>query len=236
MWRRLLPCDAAGPDRSGLSAFAGGERQAAAGRQDTTLFCYRAGIGDAVSGGEVHLSGSRRARRGDILDRCGMAALLRARVRMAARDDVPAPRPCCVSASAFWRSVMKTWCGSRTETTRHICAFLQEDFEPAMLDWQDRAEQVASRDRHLHARLREPMSNDAVAVWRRRVSGIECFAMEACLHRELAAGDYTLRYNARAWRLAFLATKGLLRGAAPALRRAIPYLQRRSLLPRNLYL
>lgn len=122
------------------------------------------------------------------------------------------------------------------ETTRHICAFLQEDFEPAMLDWQARAEQVAARDRHLHARLREPMSNDAVAVWRRRVSGIECFAMEACLHRELAAGDYTLRYNARAWRPAFLATKGLLRGAAPALRRAIPYLQRRSLLPRNLYL
>ena len=122
------------------------------------------------------------------------------------------------------------------DTARSICAFLQEDFEPAMLDWRARIEQVAVRDRHLHVRLQEPLSNDAVGVWRRRLSSVECFAMEACLHRELVAGDYALRFKARGWLPAFFALRGLMRGAAPILRRGVPYLQKCSVLPRNLYL
>ncbi|HEY3848104.1 MAG TPA: sulfotransferase [Acetobacteraceae bacterium] len=119
---------------------------------------------------------------------------------------------------------------------QHICAFLGETFEPAMLDWQSRTALVASRDRHLHARLQQPLSADAIAVWHHRLSAVECFAVEACLHRGLVQQGYDLRFSARGWRPLFRLTAGLLRALAPILRRGIPYLQRRGVLPRNVYL
>jgi hypothetical protein len=122
------------------------------------------------------------------------------------------------------------------EVARYVCAFLGETFEPSMLNWQGRMELVASRDRHLHAHLHQPLSNDAIAVWRRRLSGVECFAVEACLHRELTFRGYDLRFSAPGWRPLFHVTSGLLRTLAPLLRRCIPYLQKRGMLPRNFYL
>ena len=122
------------------------------------------------------------------------------------------------------------------ETTRRICEFLGETFEQGMLDWQGRAGQVAVRDRHLHGRLAQPLASDSIARWQRRLSGWECFAMEACLHRELLAAGYTLRFTAPGWRPWFGLTAGLLRVSAPVLRRGIRVLQRCRLLPRNLYI
>jgi hypothetical protein len=122
------------------------------------------------------------------------------------------------------------------EVARCICAFLGETFEPGMLEWQDRTGLVASRDRHLHARLQQPLSQDAIAVWRHRLSAAECFAVEACLHRELAQGNYPLRFSAPGWHNLFRLTAALLRTLAPLLRRGIPYLQKRGMLPRNLYM
>lgn len=122
------------------------------------------------------------------------------------------------------------------EVARRICVFLGETFEQSMLDWQDRTELVASRDRHLHARLQQPLSDDAIAVWRHRLSGVECFAVESCLHRELVLRGYDLRFSPRGWRPLFVVTAGLLRALAPLLRRGIPYLQKRGILPGNVYL
>ncbi|HVC60461.1 MAG TPA: sulfotransferase [Acetobacteraceae bacterium] len=122
------------------------------------------------------------------------------------------------------------------EVAQHICGFLGETFEPSMLGWQDRIELVAARDRHLHARLRQPLSDDAIAVWRHRLSTAECFAMEACLHRELVQSAYKLRFAARGWQPLFRLTAGLLRTLAPVLRHGIPYLQRRRMLPKRVYL
>jgi hypothetical protein len=122
------------------------------------------------------------------------------------------------------------------EVTPRICAFLGEAFEPAMLDWRHRIDLVAARDRYLHAHLREPLSEDAIGVWRRRLSAAECFAMEACLHRELVQRNYKLRFATRAWRPVFRITAGALRILAPLLRRGIPYLQGRRMLPKNVYL
>ncbi|HEY1933577.1 MAG TPA: sulfotransferase [Acetobacteraceae bacterium] len=121
-------------------------------------------------------------------------------------------------------------------TVRRICAFLGEIFEPGMLDWQDRAELVAPRDRHLHARLPQPLSETSVAVWRRRLSAMECFAMEACLYQGLLAAGYPLRFAARGWRPLFKATARTLRGCAPILRRGVPKLQKWGVLPRDVYL
>jgi Sulfotransferase family len=121
------------------------------------------------------------------------------------------------------------------DTVRRICDFLGEDFEPAMLDWRGRVDQVAARDRHLHGRLMQPLSDDAVAAWRRRLSAVECFGMEAWLHRALREGGYALRFDARGWTPAFRVVAGGLRVLAPVLRRGIPYLQRRGILPREVY-
>jgi hypothetical protein len=122
------------------------------------------------------------------------------------------------------------------DIARQICGFLGETFEPAMLDWQGRTELVASRDRHLHGRLQQPLSGDAVAVWRRRLSAVDCFAVEACLHRELTLGGYDLRFAAPGWRPLFGVTAWMLRTLAPLLRQGVPYLQKRGLLPRTVYL
>lgn len=122
------------------------------------------------------------------------------------------------------------------EVAQHICAFLGETYEQTMLDWPDRTELVASRDRHLHARLQQPISDNAIAVWRRRLSVVECFAVEACLHRELTHAGYDLRFSTRVWRPLFRLTAGLLHTLAPLLRRGIPYLQKRGMLRENVYL
>lgn len=121
------------------------------------------------------------------------------------------------------------------DTVRRICDFLGEDFEPAMLDWRARVDQVAARDRHLHGRLMQPLSGDAVGAWRRRLSAAECFAMEAWLHRALREGGYALRFDAHGWMPAFRVVASGLWVLAPVLRRGIPYLQRRGILPREVY-
>jgi len=121
------------------------------------------------------------------------------------------------------------------QTVRRICDFLEEQYEPAMLAWQARLDQVAARDRHLHAGLSKPLTDDAVAAWRRRLSAGECFAMEACLHRELTAGAYPLLFKARIWTPLFAITASALRLLAPILRRAFPYLQKRGMLPQAVY-
>lgn len=120
-------------------------------------------------------------------------------------------------------------------SVRRICMFLGEDFEAGMLAWQQRTALVAERDRHLHARLMQPLSDDAIALWRRCLTRAECFAMEACLYRELLAAGYPLRFASPQWPPVFSATAWVVRRAAPALRRLVPWLQKHRMLRRNVY-
>jgi hypothetical protein len=122
------------------------------------------------------------------------------------------------------------------QIARTICTFLGEAFEQGMLDWQDRTTLVAPRDQHLHGRLQDALSDDAIATWRRRLSVIECFAVEACLYRELTLGNYVLRFAARGWHPLFRLTAMLLRASSPLLTRGIPFMQKRRMLPRRVYL
>ena len=50
-----------------------------------------------------------------------------------------------------------------------------------MLNWHGLRDMVPERERHIHGKLNQPVSNDAIAVWRRKLTAMECFAMEACL-------------------------------------------------------
>lgn len=121
-------------------------------------------------------------------------------------------------------------------TVRHICSFLGEEFEPGMLNWQRLTELVPARERHIHGRLTQPVSDDAIAVWRKKLTAGECFAMEACMHRDLRRLGYELKFSATAWRPLLDATGWLLSATAPLLRRGIPFLQRRSLFPKKFYI
>jgi hypothetical protein len=121
-------------------------------------------------------------------------------------------------------------------TVQQVCEFLGEEFVPGMLDWQNMVQLVPPRERHIHRRLTQPTSADAVAVWQRRLSAAECFAMEACLYRDLERLQYPLRFQGVGWRLLLAPVGWMLCTMAPALRVGVPFLRRHSLLPRKLYI
>lgn len=120
-------------------------------------------------------------------------------------------------------------------TVAGICAFLDEEFEPGMLDWQHRTPLIPQRERHFHSRVARPLEREHVELWREELSLLECFAMESCLHQDLRRLGYELRFGAVGWRPVLSLCGSLLSAAAPLLKRGIPYLQRRNVLPRTIY-
>lgn len=121
-------------------------------------------------------------------------------------------------------------------TVRHICAFLGEDFEQGMLEWQHLTTLVPARERHIHAKLNQPVTSDAIATWRRKLSAPECFAIEACLHRDLQQLGYPLKFAGKGWRPLLQIAGALLYTSAPLLGRTVRYLKRRDLLPKTIYI
>jgi hypothetical protein len=100
-------------------------------------------------------------------------------------------------------------------TVRRICRFLAEEFEPAMLEWQHLVELVPPRERGIDARVTRPVSDDAIAVWRTRLTTSECFAIESCRNKDPEQLGYRLRYRSPAWRLPLTVAGRPLRALAP---------------------
>jgi Sulfotransferase family len=120
--------------------------------------------------------------------------------------------------------------------TKAICRFLGERFEPQMLDYASRVDQVPERERAIHPKLSRPLSAGALGRWRSMLSAGECFVMEACLHALLRRWDYPLRFAGPFWRPVLIVSGWLLTGIGPVLSRSIPYLRRRGYLSDKLYL
>lgn len=121
-------------------------------------------------------------------------------------------------------------------TVRRICDFLDESYEPEMLNWQHLTEMVPERERHIHGKLNQPVSNDAIGVWRKKLTTAECFAMEACLHNDLQQLGYELKFSAAGWRPVLDAAGWLLFTAGPLLGRGTRFLKRRNLLRKAAYI
>jgi hypothetical protein len=119
---------------------------------------------------------------------------------------------------------------------RRICAFLGEEFEPAMLEWRGNIPLVPARERRIHGKLGQPATSGAIAVWQRKLTTLECFAMESCLYRDLERLDYQLRFRRVIWRPLLAAAGWTLTTMAPLLRVGIQYLRRRNLWPKRLYI
>jgi len=122
-------------------------------------------------------------------------------------------------------------------TTRRVCAFLGETFEPEMLAYQGLIEtKVPVRERVVHGSLGRPVAADAAAAWRVRLSAWELFLIESCIRSELVALGYQPRFQAAGWEPAMGVTRTLLGAAGPHLRRLIQGLYRRDLLRRQVYI
>lgn len=118
-------------------------------------------------------------------------------------------------------------------TLRRICQFVEVPFEMQMLQRQPASDAVPARERHIHGKLDQPISSDFIATWRRKLSALECFVMEACLREDLQTLGYQLRFRSDLWRPLLAVSGAALFLASPFLDRALPYLRNRGLLPKT---
>lgn len=127
--------------------------------------------------------------------------------------------------------------GNPEATTRRICGFLEEAFEPGMLEFHDSiTRKVPARELIVHRSLDRPISRAAAEVWRSRLSIPELFLIESCIRDELAAIGYQPRFGSPAWHPAMLLSRAALSRCGPHLRRVIQGLRRRGLLRRQIYI
>jgi len=122
-------------------------------------------------------------------------------------------------------------------TVRRICDFLGEEFEPAMIEWHSQIDQLfPGESPKLHPKIYQPIRPDSVAAWRRDLSAVECFLMEASMYRDLELMGYELRFGGRLWRPLLAPVGRLMHAMSPLLDRALPALLRRKYLSRPLHI
>jgi hypothetical protein len=102
------------------------------------------------------------------------------------------------------------------QTLRGICDFLGESFEPQMLLWQERADQlVPAREAHIHQKLKQTPEAANVYRWKREMSAREIFVCEAFMGHDLAALGYERRFPSAWWTPLFALTRWMCRGVLP---------------------
>lgn len=83
---------------------------------------------------------------------------------------------------------------------RSICAFIDEQFEPHMLAWQDSVERlVPKRERHVHPNLTRSTRHEDVARWKHTMGAGELFMAEAFMGRDLRRLGYECRLRSPLW-------------------------------------
>jgi Sulfotransferase family len=102
-------------------------------------------------------------------------------------------------------------------TLRQICGFIGEQFEPQMLSWQKKVdEQVPTRERDIHRKLKLRVGAEGIARWKREMSARETFVAEAFMGVHLKRLDYRRRYPSPLWAPAFMLTRVYCRTVLPA--------------------
>ncbi len=104
------------------------------------------------------------------------------------------------------------------KTTKDICAFLGEEFEPQMLVWEEKVDRlVPRRELYIHQKLRRKPSQADIERWRSEMSSWEMFVSEAFMGKDLARAGYERRYRSGLWAPAFFLVRWYCRLALPAL-------------------
>ena len=85
-----------------------------------------------------------------------------------------------------------------------ICDFLDEPFEPQMLAWQSRVDDlVPAREMVIHGKLRRAPLEADDGRWRREMTVREQLVSEAFIGTRLERSGYPRRFESRLWRPAF---------------------------------
>jgi len=93
-------------------------------------------------------------------------------------------------------------------TVRSACDFLGEEFEPAMLAWQETVdEKVPGREMDIHEKLYRPPSPDDAYRWKREMAAPRVFMVEAYLREQLMQEGYELRFDGPVWEMALKACR-----------------------------
>ncbi len=120
-------------------------------------------------------------------------------------------------------------------TLSNICSFLGENFESEMLERRGEPIWIPPRERDIHPKLSGAISPASVATWRRKLTPVECFAMEACLGRDLRLLEYPLLFRSAGWRPLLFGVRLLLQKSSSFLANVLSYARRRGFLHKKLY-
>lgn len=106
------------------------------------------------------------------------------------------------------------------KTTKQICEFLGEEFEPQMLGWEEKVDRlVPRRELYIHTKLQRKPSSADIERWRREMSSWEMFISEAFMGKDLARAGYECKYRSGMWAPVFFLARSYCRLALPALAR-----------------
>jgi len=125
------------------------------------------------------------------------------------------------------------------KTIRDICNFLGEQFEPEMLSWQKKVDNlVPAREAHIHQTLKQAPDASFVSRWKRQMTLREIFIAEAFMGRHLKSLGYELKFSNAAWSPVFAITRWYCHKVWPrlslpakAFRRLRHLVQRNEILP-----
>lgn len=102
------------------------------------------------------------------------------------------------------------------KTIRKICTFLGEQFEPQMLSWQERVDElVPAREVHIHEKLKQAPQLKDTYRWKREMTTREVFVCEAFMGKHLEALGYELRFRGSSWVPFFALTRWYCRYILP---------------------
>jgi hypothetical protein len=89
-------------------------------------------------------------------------------------------------------------------TVKKICSFLEECFEPGMLNWENQGhDKIPQRELHIHDKIfRRPQKSD-VLKWRRELSLLEILLTESFIHDELKSVGYNVKFKGVLWKSVF---------------------------------
>jgi len=104
------------------------------------------------------------------------------------------------------------------KTTREICKFLGEEFEPGMLSWKERVDDLMpAREVHIHKNLKQTPDSTFIFRWKKEMTIREVLVSEAFMGKQLEALGYERRLRHSAWAPIFGLTRWYCRSILPIL-------------------
>ncbi|MCA9498456.1 MAG: sulfotransferase [Saprospiraceae bacterium] len=120
-----------------------------------------------------------------------------------AQEYAKGPLRECICTVRYEDLVLQT-----ERTVQDICNFLDESFEPQMLEWEQTVvEAVPEREARIHKKLfRKPSIKD-VNRWKRELNGRQVFLVESFIASNLRVYRYDVKFQSPLWKPLFAITR-----------------------------